>query len=206
MSLKWLNKVNGADLLELEYSKKCLTEFEGDITAVIMGSAYGGAVEAIAKLYKGRGKIYGFDTFEDLHPGHLHPDQGSFEVTCMDHWYNHPEYGKDLLSHEYQTTYLKDQGLDNAILVKGEVGPHSVKDIDKIHYCFLDMDIPTSMDNGYQAVKDKIVPGGYILLHDIQNIKSVGDWYKETVIGKDKDMWHKVKQYGRELVTVIKRK
>jgi len=199
----WLNETNGADKVELEYGKKCL-KFKGHINGAIMGSAYGGSVEAFAKLWKGRGTIYGFDTFEDLHPGHLADDTASFEAICMDHWYHEDRFGKDKLRIEYQREELDSQGLDNAILIKGEVHKDSCKDIDKLHYVFLDMDIPQSMRNGYLAVKDRIVKGGYLLLHDIQNIKSVRDWYEAEV---DQSLWTKSKKsYDGNLLTVLKRK
>ena len=203
--MQWLNKLNGADLIEIKYTTKCMEEFEGDLTAVVMGSAYGGCLEAMGKLLKDRGKVYGCDTFEDMHPVHLAPTQGGFEATCMNHWYNREDYGTDRLAYDYQRKELDKQGLDNVILIKGEVGPHTVKDLDKIHYAFLDMDMPKSMDNGYQAVKNKIVKGGYIMFHDTQNIGSLTSWYNQEVRLNDKKMWKVVGDLGRELLKVLQK-
>jgi hypothetical protein len=83
-----LNRVagNGADKVVLDYAKKCLTEFKGELNSAVMGVAYGGDVEDIGKLWKGRGKVYGFDTFAG-HPKQLVKDQTNFQATCMDYWY-----------------------------------------------------------------------------------------------------------------------
>lgn len=185
-----LNHVNGADVILLEHAEKLLSKFPEDhLVGCEMGIAYGGGVEAIGKMWKGRGTIYGFDTFESLHPKHLADDATSFEATCMDYWYIHPEYGTDKLSYDYQRQILDDQKLDNVILIKGEVSEDSCKSIDKIHYALLDMDIKQSMQTGYHALRDKFVPGGLLFIHDTQNIGSVGDWYAEEVLGTDAHMW-----------------
>lgn len=141
-----------------------------ELNFVIMGIAYGGEVEAIAKYLKINnlpGKVYGFDTFEDLHPKHLAKDKNNFEATCMDGWYASPEFGTQPLAYEYQRKVLDDQGLDNAILIKGEVAADSCKKIGPIHYAFLDMDMISSMRTGFEAVSDKIISGGYVMLHDV---------------------------------------
>lgn len=203
--MKWLNKTNGADKIETKYFTKVKEEFKKDLVGVVMGSAYGGSVEAMGKLWKDVGTVYGCDTFEDLHPGHLHPTPGSFETICMDHWYNHKDFGKEALAFKHQRSVLDSQGLDNVILLKGEVGPDTTKDMDKVHYCFLDMDIPQSMDNGYQAIKTVMVKGSYLLIHDIHNIESVREWYKREVIGTDKKMWEEVGDYPGTLTKALRR-
>ena len=204
----WLNNQNGAAQICTLYHQKVLDEFQGHIYGVVMGIAYGGEIESVAKLWKDRGTIYGYDTFEDLHPKHLAPegDETRFEATCMDSWYHRDVHGTDQLAYAYQREELDKQGLTNAILIKGEVHPKSCQDIPKIHYAFLDMDMPFSMDQGYKAVRDKIVPGGYLLLHDTQNITTVGDWCKEEVLVKDKDMWIDEPNYDGQLLKVLKRK
>lgn len=176
-----LNEQNGADKICAKYEKKCLVEFEGPLYAAVMGIAYGGDVERIARdIWGNRGKVYGFDTFESLHPRHLAEDVQSFEATCMDHWYLY--YGTDQLTYEYQRKQLDDQGLTNAILVKGEVNKDSCKDIPYLNYAFLDMDILASMQAGYAAVADKIVKGGYLLMHDVvNNIPSLMEWYQKDI-------------------------
>jgi hypothetical protein len=198
-TLKILNKVNGANEVIFEYAKK-LTD---NPVAVLMGIAYGGEVEGIAQMWKDCGKVYGFDTFEDKHPSHLSSNKDSFPARCMDHWYNHKDYGTDELRYEYQRCVLDSLGLSNAILIKGEVNKDSCGDIEKIDLAFLDMDMVESMSTGFEAVKDKIVEGGYLFLHDCQNITEVGDWCREVVM-KDK-RFKKIDQWDRELLTGFKR-
>lgn len=200
--LYWLNKVNGADLLEEEYAKKCL-EQEGDIYGAVMGSAYGGAVEHIAKLWKDRGKIYGFDVFEDLHPKHLSSDTKSFPATCMDHWYSLPEYGTEKMKLAYQQQVLNDLKLTNAFLVKGEVHLDSCKDIPYLNYVFLDMDMVESMRMGFNAVKDKIKKGGFLLLHDTQNIGELTNWRDNEVLSDKR--FKEIDRHGGQLIVVLER-
>lgn len=204
--MKNLNKVNGADIILLQYAKQVLDEFPDPIYGCEMGVAYGGGVEAIGELWRDRkGIIYGFDTFEDLHPKHLAEDQTAFEATCMDYWYGLEGYGTRTLSYEYQLNELKGLNLDNVILVKGEVHAESTKDIPHLNYAFLDMDLPVSMANGYTAVKDKIVKNGYLFLHDTHNIPSLRTWYREIVIGRDKDMWEVVVDAPISMLVGLKR-
>lgn len=201
-TLQWLNRTNGADEREVEYATKCL-DLKGKIYGAIMGSAYGGSVEHIAKLWKDRGTIYGFDVFEALHPKHLHKDPKSFPATCMDHWYGLPEYGVEKMKHSYQEQVLKDLKLDNAILIKGEVHKDSCKDIPYLNYVFMDMDMRKSMESGYEAVTDKIVKGGYLLLHDTQNISELTIW-RDDVVLKDK-RFKEIARHDSNLILVLKR-
>jgi hypothetical protein len=194
-----LNEVNGADKVELEYAQKCLDEFAGDIIGVQMGIAYGGGVEKIAKLWKDRGIIYGYDVFEETHPKELTDDK--FEADCMDYWYQ--LHGTEMLSYSYQKGELEDQGLTNAILIKGRVNKDSCSQIPYIHYAFLDMDILESMHEGYQAVKDKIVPNGYLLIHDYFSIPSLRKYFDEVA---EKDDWKVVDKVEGALVLVLQRK
>ncbi len=207
--MHWLNETNGADKIARLYHQKVLDEFPGEhVYGAVMGSAYGGEIEECAKLWQQRGTIYGFDTFEDLHPKHLAPDgnETSFEATCMDVWYSPHVFGTDELAIEYQRKELRRQGLTNAVLIKGEVHPLSCKDIPKLHYGFLDMDMPTSMDNGYKAMRDKIVEGGYLFFHDTKNIASVGAWFQQDVLEADKHMWEIEGEWNTEILVGLKRK
>lgn len=204
--LIWLNHTNGADLICSEYHDKIMREFEGDLYGAVLGSAYGGELEAMAKLWGDRGHVYGFDVFEALHPKHLAEDVNGFDAICMDHWYSEDVFGTAKMSEAYQRQQLDEQGLTNVTLIKGEVHKDSCKDIPKLHYAFLDMDIPLSMHNGYLAVKDKIVSGGYLFLHDTQNIPGVGEWYRREVIGKDKEMWDEPIKLDQQLLIGLKRK
>lgn len=180
MSLFWLNQLNGACEIEKKYWKKVLETVDEPI-GIVMGSAYGGSIEDMGLRSKGRGKVYGFDTFEDLHPKFLANDPASIEAMCMDYWYLPQTYGTDALAYDYQRRKLDEQGLDNVILVKGMVNHDSCNDIPYINYAFLDMDIPKSMSDGYEAIGDKLVSGGYLLLHDYHNISGVMKWANDAI-------------------------
>lgn len=193
-----LNECNGADKITLKYATQCVSDFTGGLQSKVygceMGIAYGGGVEAIGKAWKGKGTIYGFDTFEG-HPKHLTTDDR--EATCMDHWYKDSIYGTSKLSLEYQQSQLDEQGLDNVKLIKGEVHKDSCKDIPILNYALLDMDILESMENGYAAVRDKIVTNGFLFLHDVvepSNIIRLYNWFYDVVL-QDRDekgerLWH----------------
>lgn len=205
MSLIWLNNCNGADGIASSYHEKVMNNFEGELYGAVLGSAYGGELEAMAKMWGNRGHVYGFDVFEALHPKHLSDDVNAFDATCMDHWYQESVFGTAKMSQEYQQSQLNEMGLNNVTLIKGEVHKDSCKDIHKLHYAFLDMDIPLSMKNGYLAVKNKIVPGGYLLLHDTQNIDGVGEWYRREVIGVDKAMWGEPAEFNSSYLIALER-
>lgn len=180
-TLTELNDHNGASKISYEYAQKCLYKFDEPLYGVCMGIAYGGGVERVARLWGDRGIVVGYDTFEDLHPSHLAIKPEDREATCMDHWYQPHIYGTGKLSYEYQSGVLKHL---RVALVKGEVHPRSCDPIDRIHYAFLDMDILVSMKNGYEAVRDKIVSGGYLLLHDVtspNNLPMLHEWYENEI-------------------------
>jgi hypothetical protein len=81
----------------------------------------------------------------------------------MDGWYE--RYGREGYSYEYIRAELDRQGLDNVILIKGLIDDKTKIFIDKLHYCFFDLDFPLSMWQAYNLVKDKVI--GYLCLHDI---------------------------------------
>jgi len=176
MPLQELNSNNGADKLTHEIAERCLTEFKGKLYGVEKGCPYGAALAFIGELWRGRGTIWGFDTFEG-HPqeiAELCPDTikdkgvDSNAARCMDYWYNSPDYGTDKLKYEYIRSKLDELGLDNAILVKGLFTSETKIDfIPKLHYAMIDFDYPLSQWDGYNAVKNKIVKGGYLCLHDM---------------------------------------
>jgi hypothetical protein len=107
---------------------------------------------------------------------------------------------------DYQKEMLESLGLSNAHLIKGRVNPGSCATLDQIHYAFLDMDIYSSMKSGYYGVKNKIVKNGYLLLHDTQNIPSLGRLRDEIILGRDRDMWTQVESHDAELLLILKRK
>lgn len=203
--LKIINSVNGANVLLEKYIKQTKEDFKTDLVAVMMGIAYGGDVEMCAKLWGDKGKVYGFDTFEDLHPRHLAKRDTDFEATCMQYWYD--TMGTDTLSLEYQTNQLKEMGLTNAHLIKGEVKVDSCEFLDKIHLAWLDMDLIESMRTGYQAVKDKLVKGGYLCLHDVVPRYHIAGLY-ELFYGEyfNDDEWEELERVNTAMFTVWRKK
>lgn len=200
----WLNNVNGADIVERRYFEDCLIRFHKKLIGVVMGSAYGGSLEEMGKAWKDRGFVYGYDVFEATHPKHLAVNVTDQEATCMEHWYQKDVYGTAGLSYDYQRGQLDSQGLFNVTLVKGEVKTNSCRDLPYIDYAFLDMDILQSMDNGYKAVKDKIVKGGYLLLHDVTgNFVSLAKWYNDI---KESGEWDVVEEVPASLIVVLKKR
>jgi hypothetical protein len=99
--MRILNETNGAHKTVFKFAERALADFTNPV-GVVMGIAYGGEVEEIAKIWKGRGTIYGYDTFEDLHPQHVFKggEKDAFEANCMEHWYK--TYGTQELSYDYQ--------------------------------------------------------------------------------------------------------
>lgn len=172
--MKHLNDTNGASEHTLKYALKAMG-FDGHITGAEFGVAYGGGVEAIGKIWKGKGTIYGFDTFEG------HPEQiaeicdyskaaggkDSFAARCMDGWYSSPEYGTEAIKLSYIQSQLDAQELDNVKLVQGVVTDKTKLPFKELHYCFIDLDFPLSQWQVYNLVKTKIVKGGYLLMHDM---------------------------------------
>jgi hypothetical protein len=182
-TLKTLNDINGADKVCEEYEKKILEQFKDNLIGVLMGIPYGGDVERLAKIWGEKGKIYGYDTFEG-HPKELAKDPKSFEATCMENWYK--QYGTEKTKYEYQRAEFDKMGFaDVVILRKGIVTKNSCKDLPYINYAFMDMDILKSMVDGFEAVADKMVSGGYLLMHDIDNLPNLKLWW-ETEVLKDK--------------------
>jgi hypothetical protein len=159
INLNIVANVGGNDLLDIVRSIK--NEFNPPYYGVEMGIAWGGGVEDIGKIWKDCGTIYGYDTFEG-HPKQLGNE--TTELTALDEWYM--KFGTDTLSYEYQRAELDRQGLDNIVLVKGLINKDSCADIPYLHYALLDLDILESMQIGYEAVKHKLLPGGYLCIHD----------------------------------------
>jgi len=207
--MKTLNVTNGADKILFNYASLVLSDFKMPLTATIMGIAYGGEVEMIAQLWKDRGHVYGYDVFQDLHPGHVFKGEmeDEFEKNCMQSWYDHPDYGTKELHIDYQRSCLKKEGLEEyATLIKGEVNKHSCDNLDKIHLSFMDMDMLESMKAGYSAVEDKIVKGGYLLMHDvtpIDHMKRLYNWAQKLV---KEDEWECVERINKSYLLVLKRK
>lgn len=167
----------------LEYCQKLLTEVDTPLIGAEFGIAYGGGVESIGKLWKGRGIIYGFDTFTG-HPKQLAVDQQNVEAFCMDAAYaKWPIFFE--LSYEYQRAELDRQKLYNVILKKGLINEHSCDNIPYFNYALLDLDILASMKTGYGLVKDKITKDGYLFFHDVvpdNHLPLLNNWFFNEVM------------------------
>lgn len=213
--MKHLNDTNGASTLTLGIAERCMYEFEGSIFGAEFGVAYGGGIEAIGKMWGARGKIYGFDTFEG-HPKQVAEvcqdsknDGGtsSFAATCMDEWYNSPEYGTEAIKYDYIRKNLDDLGLVNVILVKGLITDKSdVSQIPYLNYCFLDLDFPLSMWQAYNLIKSKIVKGGYLLLHDCipkGHIVGCNEVYQRI---KSENIFDVISEHPAEYTVILKKK
>lgn len=199
--LYWINNVNGADYLMLGVAAMCRKKFKNNLIGAEMGTAYGGGPEAVGKMWKGIGEVHAFDTFEG-HPVELSSDPNSFEARCMDRWYDNryagneriPFLTKEMLTYEYQRSVLDSEGLSNVILHKGLINKDSLNEINYLNYALLDMDLLVSMKTGYEIVKDKIVKGGFLCLHDCNpknHIEGLWEFYEEILnSGNWKEIMH----------------
>lgn len=205
-----ISRINGADQIVKRYVRALAEKnFDKKLLGVEMGIAYGGTLELCAKEWSGKGHLWGFDTFEG-HPKDVAPKEEEFERDCMDVWYDPKIYGKDKLNMEYQAKELKKAGVDNVTLVKGLVNEHSCDDIPYLNYAFLDMDIYESMKAGYKAVKDKILPGFCLFLHDVTpptHIPRLFHWLNDEVLVEDSEMWEVMGNWDvAYLVCLLRRK
>ena len=174
------------------------------LIGVEMGVAYGGGLAELGRAWKGIGQVYGFDTYEG-HPTFLADSPDNFEARCMDIEYGN--FGKDTLSYEYIRGELDKEGLTNVHLIKGLIDGQSCKDIPYIHYAFIDLDILESMMAAYEAVKDKIVPGGFLCLHDVYGIHAfprLGKWYQ--IVVRTDNMWEVIFEEDKEVLAILRRK
>lgn len=205
--LPWLNCSNDTAKYQYWVLEELLQTFlDEDITALEVGSPYGGAVEVMAKLLKNRGKAYGFDTFEG-HPKDLADDPNSFEATCMDGWYKEDKLGIAGLSYDYQRAVLDLEGLSNAILVKGRINEDSFNAIDRIHFAMLDLDLIKPTITAYEAIKDKIVPQGYVFFHDAlppQHLPYINEFVYNKVIPSG--LWEVIIEDSGALLTGLRKK
>lgn len=177
-----LNSFNGDDQVLFDLQKRMLNEFKGKIYGAEFGVAYCGGIEGACKIFGKRGFMYALDTFTG-HPEHLSKDVNSFEARCMDNWYI--AFGKEKLSVEYIDAVLKSEGLENYKLIKGEVHKDSLKNVKKLHYVLLDLDLIEPMKTAYEAIKDKLVPGSYICIHDVipaDHLPDIHKWWYEEVM------------------------
>ncbi len=209
--LMWLNAGNQAGSAQIEICDRLMKEFPDDVLIGLeVGSAYGGGVEFMAKYWYGRSKVYGYDTFEG-HPKDLADNQKDMEAYCMEMWYEKgdkiPELSVLRLSYDYQRRVLDEEGLENAILVKGRINEHSFDDIERIHLAMIDLDLIKPTITAYNAIKDKFVPCSYLFLHDAlpsDHLPKIYDFVYNTIL-KD-GRWSIAYELPLGNVTILKRK
>jgi hypothetical protein len=198
-----LNSQNGSDRILRFVQSLLMKEFPDDfLIGVEMGIAYGGSVEALGKLWKGRGMVYGFDTFEGQ-PKQLATSPDSYEATCLDSFYE--KYGRDQLSADFINNDLVSKGILNVDLVKGIIDDNSCWNLPKIHYAFLDLDILSSMKDGYESVRHRMVDGGFLCLHDVvghKQLPELHNWYCEI---KQHPQWEVIFEGEKEYLAVLRR-
>jgi len=206
-----LNDTNGASQILLDIATKTLEEFKSNVIGIEMGIAYGGGVESIGKIWKDKGIVYGFDTFEG-HPKEValkDPDCGysmdSFAAKCMDDWYT--MYDNNELTLEYQEAELKKQNITNVKLVKGLIDENTNIDfIPYINYCLIDLDFTLAMKNAYNIVKNKLVKGAYLCLHDVVphgHIGGLNEYYEQI---KNSGEYELIGEFPNSYLAVLKKK
>lgn len=201
-NLIWLNSYNGAHTWTFRKARELEKKFDKPLKYVEMGSAYGGGLEAMGK----RGwECWGFDTFEG-HPKHMSKSETSFEAACMDAWYDNPEYGRGRLSYEYQREQLDLLKLDNVHLVKGLIRKNSMKKVGKAHMVLIDLDMIASTRIAFEAVKNYVIKGGYLLMHDALPPHHLPQIYKFVYdeILKDK-RWRLAQEAYQSFLAILQR-
>jgi hypothetical protein len=190
--MKELNDINGASKHTRAIVERLLTEFPDHLIGAEFGVAYGGGIEYMGKTWGERGTVFGFDTFTG-HPKEIAEvceytkadgGQKAHAAVCMDPFYNGAGYGREKFAYEYIRSELDRQGLGNVVLLKGLITSKLNLNIPRLHYAFLDLDFPLSMWDAYNLVKDKIVPGGYLCLHDVLpkgHIHGLWEYYQQML-------------------------
>ena len=209
--LVWLNAGNKAGITQISLCEHLIDDFpDEELIGLEIGSAYGGGVEFMAKCWYGRGRVYGYDTFEG-HPKDLADNQKDLDAWCMDGWYKTgvkvPALNIDRLKYDYQREVLDRQMLDNANLVKGRINKNSFDNIKTIHLAMLDLDMIGPTRIAYNAIKDKFVPGGYLLMHDAlppDHLPKIHNFAYNEVL-KD-GLWRIMFEVPEGHLTVFKRK
>lgn len=175
-----INDTNGDSKLLAHIQYKVKEEFDHPLVGVEFGVAYGGGIEQVCSIWRQDDHVYGYDTFAG-HPKALASSSTSPEATAMQGWYD--QLGQHSLSKEYIEEKLRLQGYNNFTLVKGVVDKTTVLNLGSIHYALLDFDIPECMEDAYNLVKDKIVQGGYLCIHDAypsSHMPNVHHWWMNT--------------------------
>ena len=213
MNLISLSRNDGSEAIYGKYLVEMAENPQGCLIGCEMGVAWGGGVEYVGKLWKGKGFVFGFDTFEG-HPKHLALDcefskaAGGLEsraAKTMDWWYS--RYGTETLSYEYIRGELDKQGLSNVILIKGLITENTdISFIPYLNYCFLDLDIPLSVKTAYNLIKDKLTPNAYLCLHDCVpegHIHGLWEFYQDV---KKSNLYDVLVEDPRTLLVVLRRR
>lgn len=206
-----LNDTNGASTHLLNIAKQLAETSTNPLIGAEFGIAYGGGVEAIGKIWKDKGTIYGFDTFNQ-HPKEIaekdpdcNHDRNSFAATCMDIWYT--LYDNNELTIEYQQDQLNQQNLTNVKLIKGLIDETTnINFIPHLDYCLIDLDFPLSMKITYNLVLPKLKTGSYLCLHDVipeTHIANLNAWYKQVL---ESGLFEIVGEYPESFLAILKKK
>jgi hypothetical protein len=211
-----LNSTNGANVITQDIAKKCLNEFTGHLYGLEMGVAYGGGIFGIGTNWKERGTVWGFDTYE----GHPQDEMlsrceisrnaggiNSKAARCMDIWYQPNSFGPDKIKYDYIRSELDRHNLSNVHLVKGLVtNKTDVSFIPHLHYALIDMDYPQAQRDGYELLKNKFVPGGYLCLHDMiphGHIQGCYEIYQDIL---NEGLFELVTEVPNSFLVVLKKK
>lgn len=147
-----------------KYGSLLLENGQANLIGAEFGSAYGGGIEALGKMWKDKGGIvYGFDTFEG-HPEHLASLKENRAKNCMAAHYRY--HGSEKLTYEYQRSELDKKGLSNVILRKGLINKESLFGVSHLNYAMLDLDLNASMQCAWDLCLLNVTIGGYVLIHD----------------------------------------
>ncbi|HUW47411.1 MAG TPA: hypothetical protein VMW36_01535 [Patescibacteria group bacterium] len=179
-----INSRNNDDVRLEEVQKLCLERFPDEaLIGAEFGVAFGGGLEAACRVFGERGRVLGLDTFNG-HPRHLSDEPDSFEATCMDHWYE--KFGLHAVSEEHISSELYACGIHNYELIAGEVHENSISDsVENLHYVLLDLDLIEPMKVSYENIKDKMVKGGFICVHDVlpaDHLPLIHEWWYNEVM------------------------
>ena len=183
----YLTQNHGYAKPAMELAQQVLLDFKEPLYGAEFGVGWGGGIEWIGKLWKDRGIVWGFDTFEGM-PKYIGDPEGKEEANALDAFY--AAYGTEGLMYQKIREELDNQGLDNVILVKGLISDTSCRDIPRLHYVELDLDMLESMQIAYGAVASKIVPNGYLLLHDYDIFPRLRKWIDEKIVTDS--MWKRI--------------
>lgn len=158
-----INDTNGASAITEALCRDLLYCGKPHLTGAEFGVAYGGGLQRIGRLWRCRGFIHGFDTFEG-HPKQL-GEPGQPDTEIMNPWYD--KLGTEALDIEYQRKALYEDGLHNVVLHEGLIDENSLAGVPLLDYCLLDLDLNTSMRIAYDLVRPRMARGGYLCLHDV---------------------------------------